>query len=146
MGKWLRDGASPSFAQSLVDLKDSGQEEIESMADACIRGFGAELEEIHFEISGVGEELSAALVSGDVVSLLVLFETRGDSTNAKDSDGNSVLALAAKFGFFEVLKALLDLPGIDTLISNLEGQAPLHFLAIYDDAQIRDIVPTDGGA
>jgi len=141
VGKWLLDAASVGFSQSLVSVKNSGQEEIRNMYDACIRQFRASLGSPHFEISGLGEKLSAALVSGDVAGLLALLEEHGDLKNAQDSDGNSVLALAAKFGFFEMLKALLDLPGVDASIHNLEEQTPLHFLAIYDDDRIQDIVP-----
>ncbi|KAI1274067.1 hypothetical protein F5Y07DRAFT_223980 [Xylaria sp. FL0933] len=87
------------------------------------------------------DELFDALNSGTLETLQTYLQGNPEDLNSRDVEGNTPLLLAARRQQVDMLKLLVDQIDLDAAIPNRSGHTVLHFLPVFDDATVRDLVP-----
>lgn len=65
-----------------------------------------------------------------------------DDINCQDNDGNTALHLAASSNRTDVIKYLMQLPGINDCLYNKENKQPIHYTTNIETAQLMDYLRT----
>ncbi|KAI1345647.1 hypothetical protein F5Y01DRAFT_320549 [Xylaria sp. FL0043] len=87
------------------------------------------------------DELFDTIISGTLEALQTYLQGNPEDLNSRDVEGNTLLLLAARRQRVDMLKLLVDQIDLDADIPNRSGHTVLHFLPVFDNATVRDLVP-----
>ncbi|KAL8381042.1 hypothetical protein RB595_005369 [Gaeumannomyces hyphopodioides] len=155
ISKWLSHVVSLGCVEVLPDLKRLHESQTEGvpLQDGlpprvkALTTYRKSLAGEVMQCTGGSAKFLEAAVLGDLDALKKVLPPDQDASTQVDAQGNTALILAAKSGNFEVLDLILQQP-INAGVCNAAGQSALHFLSIFEDDQIRNLVPrlVDAGA
>ena len=89
----------------------------------------------------LANEVTMAAATGQLTMLKQLVESEPQSINFQNENGDTALILAARCRRFPELDFLLNQQVIDGSICNWQQQNSLHFLEIFTNEEIKNLVP-----
>ena len=116
-----------------LDFPSSTETKLDSLEDDNIRNLNIENEEENKneEIKQINHKIEA--INGNFMPSAILLERKQINVNESiDSDGNTLLHLAIKYSYLNVIKALIELFHADINYKNNLGETPFHILCSSD--------------
>ncbi|KAH0541251.1 hypothetical protein FGG08_004256 [Glutinoglossum americanum] len=157
ISQWLFDAVESGYSEILPDLQLQDPERYKAAREILSIRLATEVPmdahglSLVMEVSDptlassasspITQRIAAAAASCDLPLLQRLANEVPESINFQDESGNTALIHAARCGRYEVLDLLLDQPNADASICNLGQQTALHFLSIFTDQEIENLVP-----
>ena len=90
----------------------------------------------------LSEEMIQLVTHGDGMALSRLLEEQPEAAKFRDSEGNTLLSVAAKSHQYELIALMLQQSATETDAYNKLGESPLHILAdVTDENQLKALLP-----
>ena len=112
-----------------LDFPSSTETKLDSLEDDNIRKLNLENEKENEkeEIKQINHKLEA--INGNFMPSAILLERKTININESiDSDGNTLLHLAIKYSYLNVIKTLIELFNADINYKNNLGETPFHLV------------------
>jgi hypothetical protein len=148
---WLANAVSLGCVSVIPDLRRWALDSNSELYGNAMAGFRRTLGnylEIPYQIPrssastlASSTELLSAVAKGELEDVKAIMQRAPELLNASGAGGDTPLLIAARFGNLEILQHLLREPQIKVDAYNNDHQNVLHFLHIFDENRVVELVP-----